>query len=142
MKKWSKEFKYFWLQCIIPNALEMCGAICKVKREENSFLGNSQLPSQNARTKLRLLQEFNQKQIGYVSVSYAGGSRHGKLDYYVICACSPMLVQQRVEHMKTSKKVAGGGIRLYSNFIAGTCHIIIFTMFRYVICNLITVHLM
>ena len=38
----------------MPDAFGVRGTKCKVKNEEN-FWGDSQLPSQNARTKVRLL---------------------------------------------------------------------------------------
>ena len=39
----------------MPDAFGVCGTKCKVKNEENLFWGDSQLPSQNARTKVILL---------------------------------------------------------------------------------------
>ena len=39
----------------MPDAFWVSGTMCKVKKEENLFWGDSQLPSQNARTKVRLL---------------------------------------------------------------------------------------
>ena len=39
----------------MPNALGICGFMYKVKTEENLFLGELWLPSQNARTRVRLL---------------------------------------------------------------------------------------
>ena len=42
----------------MPDALGVCGTMCKVKKEENLFWGDSQLPSQIARTRVRLLYTF------------------------------------------------------------------------------------
>ena len=39
----------------MPDDFELCGTMCKVKKKDNLFWRNSQLPSQNARTKVRLL---------------------------------------------------------------------------------------
>ena len=41
----------------MPNALGICGTMYKVKKEENLFWGELWLPSQNARTRVRLLYE-------------------------------------------------------------------------------------
>ena len=43
----------------MPNALGICGTMYKVKKEENLFLGELWLPSQNARTRVRLLYLFH-----------------------------------------------------------------------------------
>ena len=43
----------------MPDALGVCGSMCKVKKEENLFWGDSQLPSQIARTRVRLLYTFS-----------------------------------------------------------------------------------
>ena len=42
----------------MPNALGICGTMYKVKKEENLFLGELWLPSQNARTRVRLLYMY------------------------------------------------------------------------------------
>ena len=39
----------------MPDALGVCGTMCKIKKEENLFWGESQLPLQIARTRVRLL---------------------------------------------------------------------------------------
>ena len=49
----SKKIFDFFLQ--MPDAFGVCGTMCKVKKEENLFWGDSQLPSQIARTRVRLL---------------------------------------------------------------------------------------
>ena len=41
----------------MPDALGVCGTIRKVKEEENLFSGDSQLLSQIARTRVRLLYQ-------------------------------------------------------------------------------------
>ena len=57
LKDFSKKiFDFFSSQ--MPDAFGVSGTMCKVKKEENLFLGYSQLPSQNARTKVRLLYYF------------------------------------------------------------------------------------
>ena len=43
----------------MPDALGVCGTMCKVEKEENLLWGYSQLPSQNARIKVRLLYPDN-----------------------------------------------------------------------------------
>ena len=49
----KKIFEFFFSQ--MPDAMGVCGTKCKVKKEENLFFGDSQLPSQIARTRVRLL---------------------------------------------------------------------------------------
>ena len=49
----EENLQHFFSQ--MPDAFGVCGTMCKVKKEENLFWGDSQLPSQNARTKVRLL---------------------------------------------------------------------------------------
>ena len=39
----------------MPDALGICGTMYKVKKEENLFWGELWLPSQNARTRVRIL---------------------------------------------------------------------------------------
>ena len=39
----------------MPDALGVCGTMCKVKKEKNLFLEDSKLPSQIARPRVRLL---------------------------------------------------------------------------------------
>ena len=39
----------------MPDAFRVCGTMCKVKKKHNLFGGDSQLSSQNAMTKVRLL---------------------------------------------------------------------------------------
>ena len=57
----------------MPDALGVCGTMCKVKKKENLFWGDSQLPSQDARTKVRLLylKEFSK----VFQESFMGASR-------------------------------------------------------------------
>ena len=43
----------------MPDALRVCGTLYKVKKLENLFLGEIRLPSQNVRTRVRLLYEFS-----------------------------------------------------------------------------------
>ena len=42
----KKIFEIFFSQ--MPDVLGVCGTMCKVKKEENLFFGDSQLPSQIA----------------------------------------------------------------------------------------------
>ena len=50
----------------MPDALGVCGTMCKVKKEENIFLGDLQLPSQIARTRVRLLYtEIIENRLGF-----------------------------------------------------------------------------
>ena len=42
----------------MPNALGICGTMYKVKKEENLFFGELWLPSQNARTRVRVLYKL------------------------------------------------------------------------------------
>ena len=51
----KKIFDFFSSQ--MPDAFGVCGTMCKVKKYENLFWGDSQLPSQNARTKVRLVYQ-------------------------------------------------------------------------------------
>ena len=48
----SKKIFDFFSQ--MPDAFGVCGTMCKVKKKEKLFRGDSQVPSQNARTKVRL----------------------------------------------------------------------------------------
>ena len=47
-----KIFDFFFSQ--MPDAFGVCGTMCKVKKEKNLYWGDSQLPSQNARTTVPL----------------------------------------------------------------------------------------
>ena len=51
--------KIFDIFSQMPDAFGVRGTMCKVKKEENLFWGYSQLPLQNARTKVRLLYNLN-----------------------------------------------------------------------------------
>ena len=55
----------FFLQ--MPDALGVCGILYKVKKEENSFLGEIWLPSRNARTRVRLLYNKQVKEFKWCS---------------------------------------------------------------------------
>ena len=51
----------------MPDALGVCGTTCKVKKEENLFFGDSQLPSEIARTRVRLLYSVSKYEICLVT---------------------------------------------------------------------------
>ena len=61
LKKWVMTFSWIFHFSLIdfskislnffsqmPDAFGVCGTMCKIKKEENLFRGDSQLPSQNA----------------------------------------------------------------------------------------------
>ena len=53
--------KIFDIFSEMPDGFRVCGTMCNVKKEENLFWGESQFPSQNARTKVRLLYLMREK---------------------------------------------------------------------------------